>query len=353
MAAGLAAGRDARTDAFLLARPAAGCPGCPRPSFGPPASGHLPDRGAQVRFVIPLPGTGAVGAGPARGCDAVHGAAGRLQGPSIPLQRPGGHRRGLTDRGERDRSELEGLIGLFVNTLVLRTDLAGGPGFRELLGGCGRRAWGRTPTRISVREAGGGAETGTGPSRNPLFQVMFVLQNSPMQPLSLRELTVTPLELERKRDQFDLTLSHAGIGRRPAGGVRIQHRPVRRATIERMAGHFRTLLEAVVADPDRGYRNCRCCPRRSGVRCSSNGTRTVRRIREDDDPPAVRGAGGRGRPEAVALAFEGGAMSYRRAGRPREPARPACLRSWASGRTCWSGVASSDRSRWWWRCSGC
>jgi hypothetical protein len=34
----------------------------------------------------------------------------------------------------RNRTEIEGLIGIFVNTLVMRTDCAGKPSFKELLG---------------------------------------------------------------------------------------------------------------------------------------------------------------------------------------------------------------------------
>ena len=41
----------------------------------------------------------------------------------------------------------EGLIGFFVNTLALRIDLSGDPSFRSSCAACGRRRWGRTPTR--------------------------------------------------------------------------------------------------------------------------------------------------------------------------------------------------------------
>ena len=80
----------------------------------------------------------------------------------------------------RNRSEVEGLIGYFVNMLALRTDLSGDPSFRDLLAPGARRRPG------GLRAPGPPARAGWSrrcspprdPSRTPLFQVMFVLQNN-------------------------------------------------------------------------------------------------------------------------------------------------------------------------------
>src|SRR5690242_6745904 len=86
----------------------------------------------------------------------------------------------------RTRTETERLIGLFVNTLVLRTNLSGNPNFLELLGrvrGVSIEAFSHQdiPFEQIVNEMHLDRET----SYNPLFQVMFVLQNAPQEKLEL------------------------------------------------------------------------------------------------------------------------------------------------------------------------
>ncbi|HEV8580122.1 MAG TPA: amino acid adenylation domain-containing protein [Thermoanaerobaculia bacterium] len=154
----------------------------------------------------------------------------------------------------RTRAELEGLIGFFVNTLVLRCDLGGGPlSFRELLArvreeclaahGAQDLPFERLVERLQPQRD---------PSRNPLFQVLFVLQNAP-EPIGAAGPEALPLErvdVETGTAKFDLTLDAA-----PAGeGFRLHFEysadlfdPF---TIERLAGHFERLLAGAVARPD-------------------------------------------------------------------------------------------------------
>ena len=103
-----------------------------------------------------------------------------------------------TPIANRNRAEVEGLIGYFVNTLALRTDLSGDPSFRDLLapGPRGRprrlRAPGPARSRRSSRPS-----PPRDPSRTPLFQVMFVLQNNRLPDLGRPELTLEPLASTR------------------------------------------------------------------------------------------------------------------------------------------------------------
>src|SRR4029077_4987798 len=98
------------------------------------------------------------------------------------------------DIDNRNRAEIEGLIGFFVNSLVLRLDVSGEPNFRQLLGR-GREvalegyAHQDLPFEKLVKEL----HPDRGLSRNPLFQVTFQLHHdaaaperkTPEQPASL------------------------------------------------------------------------------------------------------------------------------------------------------------------------
>jgi len=151
----------------------------------------------------------------------------------------------------RNRSEIEGLIGFFVNTLVLRTDLSGAPTFRELLGRVREvtleaHAHQDLPFEKLVEVLQPERDL----SHNPLFQVMFAFQNAPMEALVLPGLTVVPLEVESKAAQFDVTLSMEETGQGLKGVVEYNTDLFDGVTIERMIGHFETLLEGVVVNPE-------------------------------------------------------------------------------------------------------
>jgi aspartate racemase len=87
--------------------------------------------------------------------------------------------------------------------------------------------------------------------RNPLFQVMFVLQNGSVQTIGLPGLTLSPVEVDSGTAHFDLTLHIADTEQGLIGTLAYNKDLFEAATITRMLGHFRTLLEAVVANPER------------------------------------------------------------------------------------------------------
>ncbi|MFB2983428.1 amino acid adenylation domain-containing protein [Microseira sp. BLCC-F43] len=152
----------------------------------------------------------------------------------------------------RNRVEIEGSLGVFVNTLVLRTDLAGNPTFRELLGRVREVALAAyshqdLPFEKLVEELQPQRDL----SRNPLFQVMFALQNAPMPEIALEGLTIDTLNVETNRAQFDLSLAIVENSQGAIAEVEYSTDLFEAATIARMLKHFETLLEGIVANPDR------------------------------------------------------------------------------------------------------
>ncbi|MBD2535168.1 hypothetical protein H6G97_39475 [Nostoc flagelliforme FACHB-838] len=156
-----------------------------------------------------------------------------------------------TDVANRNRAETEGLIGFFVNQLILRTDLFGNPSFRALL--------------FRVREVGLAAYDrqdlpfdklieAINPERNlsyqPLFQVKFVLENSPILSLEVADLTISLEEIDNGTAKFDLLLNMVNIDDRLTGTLEYNKDLFESVTINRILEHFETVLTNVVKEPD-------------------------------------------------------------------------------------------------------
>ncbi|MDC0710660.1 LLM class flavin-dependent oxidoreductase [Stigmatella sp. ncwal1] len=147
--------------------------------------------------------------------------------------------------------ETEGLIGFFVNSLVLRTDLSGEPSFQELLGRVREvtleaYSHAELPFEKLVEEL----RPERDPSRAPLFQVMFTLQNVPTARLELPHLTLEPDRVDAGTARLDLTLEVIPTAE---GGLRAEleyNTDLFDAPVAALlATRYLTLLEGVVENP--------------------------------------------------------------------------------------------------------
>ncbi|MCP4663535.1 MAG: amino acid adenylation domain-containing protein, partial [bacterium] len=157
----------------------------------------------------------------------------------------------------RNRSQIEELIGFFVNTLILRTDLAGDPPFRELLGrvrevALGAYAHQDLPFEKLVEELDPERDLG----RQPLFQVMFLLQNFRRAAPELRGIVLSPLEAGEVTAKFDLTLSLSETAGGLAGSLEYSTDLFDAASMRRFLDHYRNLLEDVTAHPGQSLAEC-------------------------------------------------------------------------------------------------
>ncbi|MBD2625735.1 non-ribosomal peptide synthetase [Trichormus variabilis] len=155
-----------------------------------------------------------------------------------------------TPIANRNRAEIEGLIGFFVNTLVLRSNLAGNPTFKQLLAQVrevtlGAYAHQDLPFEKLVEELQPERDL----SHSSLFQVMFILQNAPTEVLHLPDLTLKPLQAERKTANFDLTISMVETDAGLMGSIEYNTDLFDADRITRMLGHFQTLLTGIVDAP--------------------------------------------------------------------------------------------------------
>ncbi len=151
----------------------------------------------------------------------------------------------------RNLPELEGLIGFFANNLVLRHQFTEGMTFAELL----------TQVRQTTLDGYENQELPFGKmvdelqperdlSRNPLFQVMFSLQNAPLPSIELPNLNLTPVvNFNTNTARFDLEVNfweeQAGL----KGDWLYSTDLFDASTIDRMMAHFQMLLTGIVTNP--------------------------------------------------------------------------------------------------------
>jgi amino acid adenylation domain-containing protein len=157
----------------------------------------------------------------------------------------------------RPQTETESMIGFFLNNLALRTDLSGEPGFRELLSRVKKTALGAYAHQdVPFEKLIDAVKPARDVSRTPIFQVYFNLFNFGAE-ISLpgSDKTVSFVEAWEQSDEelskFDLTL-YAGLQGRQLKLAFVFNRDLFDAeTVALMLAHFRTLLENIVADPER------------------------------------------------------------------------------------------------------
>ena len=153
----------------------------------------------------------------------------------------------------RNLTETESLIGFFVNNLVLRGDLSGDPSFRTLLGRTRETVLGAYAHQdLPFEKLVEVLRPERDASHSPIFQVMFVLQNAPGQAAQLPGLEVTPILLPEYRiSKFDLTLSTKVVEGHLRTAIEYNTDLFDAGTIERMLGHYGTILEGIAASIDR------------------------------------------------------------------------------------------------------
>ena len=102
-------------------------------------------------------------------------------------------------------------------------------------------------------------------SHNPLFQVMFVLQNAPSSPLKLSGLQASPVRLVTETSP--LRPEHVDNRARPGLIARLSYSTdlFDDTTIERMLGHFEVLLEGIVKQPQERISRLPLLTTKSGI----------------------------------------------------------------------------------------
>jgi non-ribosomal peptide synthetase component F len=127
----------------------------------------------------------------------------------------------------RNRSEIENLIGFFVNMLVLRTQIGPDESFNSLLGQVRQHALdGFNHQDVPFEKLVDALNVRRDMSFPPVFQVAFIMQNAPRSEIDLGEITMSVVPAEGTTAKYDLTLIGSGNSRWLPAPLGILHRPV-------------------------------------------------------------------------------------------------------------------------------
>ena len=212
----------------------------------------------------------------------------------------------------RNRREIEELIGFFANTLVFRTNLSSNPTFKELL--------------ASVREVALGAynhqdlpfeklveilQPERDLSHNPLFQVLFSLRNVRTPQIKLPGVTLSNLEIEQKTAKFDLALGLEEGLEGINGTLEYSEDLFDASTARRIAGHFITLLESIAANPEQRLSNLPILTKPEQQQLLFEWNNTQSELPENQCLHELFEAQTERTPDAIAVVFDGKQLTYR------------------------------------------
>ena len=218
-----------------------------------------------------------------------------------------------TPIANRTQREIEPLIGFFLNTLAIRSELKTGASFTQLL----------TQVKTTTLEAYDHQEVpfekivdslqlNRDRSRTPIFQTLFILQNTEALPaLELEDLQITPETLNNTTAKFDLTFEL----REQAAGLDLiveyctdLYLPT---TIERMVQHFELLLSNIVANPEAEIHQLSILTAKEKQQLIADFNATSQTYPHDKTMVELLAAQVEKSPEAIALVYEGGELTYR------------------------------------------
>jgi amino acid adenylation domain-containing protein len=218
-----------------------------------------------------------------------------------------------TDIANRNRAEIEGLIGFFVNQLVLRVEVRARESFRELLARVrevclGAYAHQDVPFEKLVEELQPERDL----SRAPLFQAKLIWQNAPRETLELGGARLSGVgDIELQTTRLDLTVSITDVGSDLIGGMTYSRDIFEEETIERLMRHYTNVLKEIVEKSERPVCELSLLSDEEREQIVVEWNQTGKSYPQDVCLHELFAAQAERTPERIALISEGRQLSYR------------------------------------------
>jgi non-ribosomal peptide synthetase component F len=149
----------------------------------------------------------------------------------------------------RSHPDLEGILGLFIETLAIRNAPSGEKSFEVFLQEVRSQTLSaydneEYPFRELIKKVGAGSDR----SRNPLFDVMLIVQNVDVAELEVEGTTLVPYPYYSEQSKLDLTLEAVEAAGELRFHIEYSTALFKAESIRRMAGHFSRIMEEITAD---------------------------------------------------------------------------------------------------------
>ncbi|MEG4517840.1 MULTISPECIES: amino acid adenylation domain-containing protein [unclassified Microcoleus] len=212
----------------------------------------------------------------------------------------------------RNRREIEEVIGLFANTLVFRTNLSSNPTFKELLGRVREVALGAYNHQdLPFEKLVEIVQHERDLSHNPLFQVLFSLRNVRTPQIKLPGVTLSNLEIEQKTARFDLALDLEEGLEGINATLEYSQDLFDASTARRIAGHFITLLESIATNPEQPISNLPILTKPEQQQLLFEWNNTQSEIPKNQCVNELFEAQAERTPDAIAVVFQNEYLTYR------------------------------------------
>ena len=212
----------------------------------------------------------------------------------------------------RDRAEIEGLIGFFVNMLVLRAQVHRDTTVSALLDDSREMALGayahqNLPFEKLVEVLAPERDR----HRHPLFQVLLTFQNVPISEVSMPGGEVSALDFGTPSAKYDLLLAAQEDGEELVLGLEYDASLFDATTVARLLRQFERVLEGMAADPEQTVDTLPLLNAAERHQLDSEWNDSARPYPQEDTVHGLFEEWARKSPEAQALAFgDEGTMSY-------------------------------------------